>query len=94
VLTVKWSERRLPSLFAREIISDQAEVSEEDKDALSIGRRGGRRAVIEGVLGFAPGSAHGSPPLNLAGCSAQAHRNQIIALGSGEKNAISCQHGG
>src|SRR5881628_3690218 len=47
VLTVKWSERQLPSLFALEIISEQAEISEEDKDALSIGRRGGRRAVIE-----------------------------------------------
>src|SRR5262249_10281134 len=45
VLTVKWSERQLPSLFALEIISDQAEISEEDKDALSIDGRGGRRAV-------------------------------------------------
>ena len=45
---------RVCALFAREIISDQAEISEEDKDALSIGHRGGRRAVIEGVLGFAP----------------------------------------
>ena len=57
VLTVKWSERQLPSLFALEIISDQAEISEEDKDALSIGHRGGRGAVIESVLGFALGSA-------------------------------------
>jgi hypothetical protein len=70
VLTVKWSERRLPSLFAREIISHQAEISEEDKDALSIGHRRGRRAVIQGVLGFAPGSADGSSPLNLAGGAA------------------------
>ena len=94
VLTVKWSERQLPSLFALEIISDQAEISEEDKDALSIGHRGGRGAMIEGVLGFAPGSADGSPPLNLAGGAAQAHRNQIIALGSGEKNAIPYQDRG
>src|SRR5882724_7599074 len=57
VLTVKWSERQLPSLFAREIVSDQAEIGEEDKDPLAIGHRGGRGAVIEGVLGFAPGSA-------------------------------------
>src|SRR5262249_44720614 len=42
VLTVKWSERQPPSLLALEIISDQAEISEEDKDALSIGYRGGR----------------------------------------------------
>src|SRR5262249_49483252 len=32
VLTVKRSERQLPSLFALEIIRDQAEISEEDKD--------------------------------------------------------------
>src|SRR2546430_6527561 len=37
-LTVEWSERQLPSLFALEIISQQAEISEEDKDALSIGQ--------------------------------------------------------
>jgi hypothetical protein len=43
--------------------------------------------------GCAPGSADGSPPLNLAGGAAQAHRNQIIALGSGEENAIPRQNG-
>jgi hypothetical protein len=58
VLTVKWSERQLPSLLTLEIISEQAEISEEDKDAPSIGHRGGRGAVIEGVLGFTPGSAN------------------------------------
>jgi hypothetical protein len=50
--------------------------------------------MIEGVLGFAPGSADGSPPLNPPGGAAQAHRNQIIALGSGEENAIPYQDGG
>jgi hypothetical protein len=94
VLTVKWSERQLPLLFALEIIGDQAEISEEDKDALSIGHRGGRRAVIEGVLSFASGRADGLPPLNLAGGAAHAHRNQIIALGSGKENAIPRQDGG
>jgi hypothetical protein len=44
--------------------------------------------MIEGVLGFTPGCADGSPPLNLTGGAAQAHRNQIITVGSGEKNAI------
>ena len=53
VLTVKWPERQLPSLVALEIIGHQAEISEEDKDALSIGHGGGRSAVIEGVLVFA-----------------------------------------
>src|SRR5207248_11801250 len=94
VLTVEWSERQLSSLLGLEIISDQAEISEKDKDALSIGHRGGRRAVIEGVLDFAPRSREGSPLLNLAGSAAQAHRNQIIALGSGQENAIPRQDGG
>src|SRR4029077_2882350 len=84
----------LPSLFTLEIISHHPEISEEDKDALSIGHRGGRGAVIEWVLGFAPGRADGSPPLNLPSGAAQAHRNQIIALGSGKENAISYQDGG
>ena len=57
MLTVKWSERKLPSLFALDIISGKAEISEEDKDALSIGHSGWSGAVIEGVLGFAPRSA-------------------------------------
>ena len=46
-----------PSLFALEIISDQAEISEEDKNTVSVRHRGGRGAIIEVVLGFAPGSA-------------------------------------
>ena len=94
VLTVKGSERQLPSLFALEIVCDQAEISEEDEDVLSIGDRGRRRALIEGVLRFAPGSADRSTPLNLAGGAAQAHRNQVIALGSGEKYAIAGQNRG
>jgi hypothetical protein len=94
VLAVEWSERQLPSLFALEIISDQAEIREEDKDAFSIGHRSRRRAVIEGVLGFALGSADGSLPLNLAGGAAQTDRKQIIALGSGKENAILNQDGG
>ena len=55
--TVKWTERQLPSLSTFEIIRDQTEISEEDKDALAIGHRGGRRPVIEAVLGFASGRA-------------------------------------
>jgi hypothetical protein len=50
--------------------------------------------MIKGVQGFTPGSAYGSPPLNLAGGAAQTHRNQIIALGSGEENALPYQDGG
>jgi hypothetical protein len=42
-----------PERFAREITSDQAEISEEDKDAFSIDQRGRRGAMIEGVLEFA-----------------------------------------
>jgi hypothetical protein len=57
VLTVKWSEWQLPSLFTLEIISQQAEISKEDKDAVSIGDCGRRCAVIQGVLGFVPGSS-------------------------------------
>src|SRR3982074_1814206 len=88
------AQRQLAIPFTREIKNHPAEISEEDKDALSIGDRGGRRAVIESVLRFAPGSADGSPPLNLAGGAAQAHRNQIIAAGSGNENAIPRQDGG
>jgi hypothetical protein len=72
MLTVKWSERQLPSLFAGEIVSHQTEISEEDKDALSIGHRGGRGGVIKRVPGFAPGGPYGSPPLDLAGRPAHA----------------------
>jgi hypothetical protein len=50
--------------------------------------------MIEGVLGLAPPSRDGSPPLNLPGSAAQTHRNQIIALGSGQENAIARQDGG
>jgi hypothetical protein len=94
VLAVEWSERQLPSLFALEIISDQAEIGEEDKNTLSIGHRSRRRAVIEFVLVFAFRSADGSLPLNLAGGAAQTDRNQIITLGSGKENAIPNQDGG
>jgi hypothetical protein len=72
MLTVKWSERQLPSLFAGEIVSHQAEIREDDKNALSIGHRCGRGGVIQRVPGFAPGGPDGSPPLDLAGRTAQA----------------------
>jgi hypothetical protein len=62
--------------------------------AVAAGDRGGCRAVIEGVLGFVPARADRSPPLHLAVGAAQAYRDQIIALGSGEKNAIPYQDGG
>ena len=94
VLTVEWSERQPPSLVAREVISGKAEIGEEDIDALSIGHRGGRRAVIEAVLGLAPAGADGSPPLNSSRRAARAQRNQIIPLGSGEENEIPHQHRG
>ena len=94
VLTVKRPERQLPSLFAREIVRDQSEIGEEDIDVLPIGDGGRGRAVIERVLGCVPGGADGSPPLDLAGGTAQAHGNQVIALGSGEENAIPHQDGG
>jgi hypothetical protein len=56
MLTIEWSERQLPSRFALEIIRRQAEISEEDKNALSTDHGGRRGTVIERVLGFAPGS--------------------------------------
>ena len=94
MLAVEGSEGQLPSLFALEIISDQAEIREEDKDAFSIGHWSRGRAVIKGVLVFAFGSADGSLPLNLASGAAQTDRHQIIALGSGQENAILNQDGG
>ena len=60
---------------------------------MAIGHRGWGGSVIESVLGFALGSADRSPPLNLAGDAAQAKRDQLVALGSGEKNAVPYQHG-
>src|SRR5262249_22055457 len=94
MLAVEGSKRQLPQLFALEIISDQAEISEEDEDALSIGHWSRRRAVIELVLVFAFGRADRSLPLNLAGGPAQTDRSQIVALGSGKENAILNQDGG
>ena len=53
VETVERSQRQLPFLFAFEVISNQTEISEEDKHAFAIGHWSGRSPVIERVLSFA-----------------------------------------
>jgi hypothetical protein len=50
--------------------------------------------MIEGMLEFPLGGADGSPPLHLPGGAAQAYRDQVIALSTGEKNAIRYQYWG
>ena len=89
VLAIEGSERPLPEKVALEVVSDQAVVSKECENlVVFIGDDGRRRGVIELVPGIAAGSAKGSPPLDLAGLAAEAHRDEIVVFGGGEEDAI------
>lgn len=81
-------------LLAIEIVGDEAEVREEDEDAVSVRDGGGRRAMIEDVLEFASGGADRLPPLELSCRAAEGHRDQVVAFGSGENDVIADEDGG
>jgi hypothetical protein len=87
------SERQLPEWFAVGRVGQQPEVGEEGKDVRAVGDDRRRGTMIQRVLCFPFRGPHRPPPQQLAVCTLEAQRDQLVAFRAGDEDAIARKHG-
>ena len=89
----KWPQWTFPALFSIRTIRSQSEVSEEYVHVLTVGDRAGRGRMVQFVQHLGTVRQDLAAPENLAAGAIEAEREQVIAFGGRQEDAVASQRG-